>query len=166
MRFGFLHKIRPATCTNCGTELDGCASAADDDMPGADDFTVCSECGHVMAYTAEMTLRDLTDAEMIELAGDPVLLAAQHECAAYKAWIARRDHIAWAKDRALAYVEAGDCAEALASFVADLSKHDGCDVPREAIEIGVVLAEASDAASLRKFIQGLAEGLTRRTART
>ncbi|MBO0360654.1 hypothetical protein J0X19_22025 [Hymenobacter sp. BT186] len=37
--------------------------------------------------------------------------------------MSRAEHLQWAKDRALAYVDAGDLASAGASFLSDLSKH-------------------------------------------
>lgn len=36
----------------------------------------------------------------------------------------RAEHLQWAKDRALEYVESGDTAGALASMLSDLSKHE------------------------------------------
>jgi hypothetical protein len=36
----------------------------------------------------------------------------------------RADHLAWAKERALAYAAAGDVAGALASIASDFNKHE------------------------------------------
>ncbi|HET6921291.1 MAG TPA: hypothetical protein VFI46_17780 [Jiangellaceae bacterium] len=35
----------------------------------------------------------------------------------------RKEHLAWCKQRALAYVEAGDLTEAFASMVSGMNKH-------------------------------------------
>lgn len=35
----------------------------------------------------------------------------------------REEHLAWAKDRALQYVDAGDCVSGIGSLVSDLGKH-------------------------------------------
>lgn len=35
------------------------------------------------------------------------------------------EHLQWCKDRALAYLDRGDVTNALASFVSDMSKHEG-----------------------------------------
>lgn len=36
----------------------------------------------------------------------------------------REEHLAWAKERALEYVDAGDLSQAFASLTSDLGKHD------------------------------------------
>ena len=36
----------------------------------------------------------------------------------------RSEHLSWCKTRALEYVDAGDCKQALASMFSDLTKHD------------------------------------------
>lgn len=37
----------------------------------------------------------------------------------------RAEHVAWAKERALEYVEAGQLTDAWTSLVSDLGKHEG-----------------------------------------
>lgn len=37
----------------------------------------------------------------------------------------REQHLAWAKQRALEYVDAGEVDQAFASLMSDLNKHDG-----------------------------------------
>lgn len=69
-------------CTNCGWECDDATGVATEDDPSPGDFTVCIECGHLMAYADDLTLRDLTDAEVIEIAGDSRIIAAQRAIAA------------------------------------------------------------------------------------
>jgi hypothetical protein len=68
-------------CLNCGTLLDGAACVEEGEprehRPKADDITVCIKCGHVMAYADEGALRELTEAEMCEIAGDERILAIQ-----------------------------------------------------------------------------------------
>jgi hypothetical protein len=52
--------------------------------------------------------------------------------------MSREEHLAWAKSRALEYVEAGDTASAIMSMASDLRKHDELrDHP--GIELGVLL---------------------------
>jgi hypothetical protein len=50
----------------------------------------------------------------------------------------RAEHLAWAKQRALEYVDAGDLTSALASFFSDLRKHDELR-DHGAIELGGLL---------------------------
>lgn len=47
-------------------------------LPTAEEsFTVCIVCGHVMGFNADGTIRPLTDAEMVQIAGDRRMLAIQ-----------------------------------------------------------------------------------------
>ena len=63
-----------ALCTQCGAVIDQaiCATTAGDAEPGA--YTVCGLCGHLMAFTNELQLRNLTMHELRELARDDVVL--------------------------------------------------------------------------------------------
>lgn len=36
----------------------------------------------------------------------------------------RAEHLAWAKERALSYLDAGEIANAIASMLSDMAKHD------------------------------------------
>lgn len=57
-------------CLDCGTMIDS-ASAIKDDVirPKPGDITVCVNCGHIMAFNDDITVRMLTDDEMFEIAG-------------------------------------------------------------------------------------------------
>ncbi|MBO4228364.1 hypothetical protein [Bradyrhizobium neotropicale] len=71
-----------STCTGCGKEI-GAASAIDDDsaVPKAGNITVCMFCGLIMAFADDLTLRDLTHAETIEVASDDRIIALQRSVA-------------------------------------------------------------------------------------
>jgi hypothetical protein len=43
--------------------------------PRDGDMTVCLYCRHVMIYNADLSLRNPTDEEIVEIAGDPALVA-------------------------------------------------------------------------------------------
>jgi hypothetical protein len=45
--------------------------------PLSGDLTICFYCGHLMAFADDLTLRALTDTEIIEAAGDPDLIRFQ-----------------------------------------------------------------------------------------
>lgn len=69
----------------------------------------------------------------------------------------REEHLAWAKQRALAYVEIGDLANAFTSLASDLEKHS-----QTANHLGVqmgfslmMICQLSTAAEMKKFIEGI-----------
>lgn len=65
--------------------------------------------------------------------------------------------MAWAKQRALEYVDAGDVPNALASLNSDLGKHPETK-GHSAIELGMMLTVAghlSSAAQMRDWIDGI-----------
>lgn len=68
----------------------------------------------------------------------------------------RAEHLAWCKERALEYVEAGDLTSAFASMVSDLRKHP--ELARHpGIELGTLLLLSgglSDPTSMRRHIEG------------
>ena len=70
----------------------------------------------------------------------------------------RAEHMRWAKDRALEYVNSGDLNEALASMTSDLGKHPETQ-GHMAIGLGISMAASghlSTASEMRKFIEGYA----------
>lgn len=78
-------RTQPCHCLNCGHLVDAVSVVGDEEptaTPG--DFTVCLYCGHVMALDDKLQLRELTDAEMIEVAGNPELLEVQRLVAAWR----------------------------------------------------------------------------------
>lgn len=70
-------KTPNAVCLNC-KEIVECATSVNSDcgpIPGA--ISICLYCGHVMAFTDNLSLRQLTDEEMYDVAGDPIILEIQ-----------------------------------------------------------------------------------------
>jgi Tfp pilus assembly protein PilF len=66
----------------------------------------------------------------------------------------RAEHVAWAKRRALAYLDAGDVASAVASMLNDLSKHPETEtIGRVMAPIGLFEASQGETAA-RRFIEG------------
>lgn len=68
----------------------------------------------------------------------------------------REEHLAWAKQRAFAYVEIGDFAGAWASFVSDLGKHEETQ-GHMGIELGnmqIVAGLMKTPGEVRSFIEG------------
>jgi len=70
----------------------------------------------------------------------------------------RSEHMAWAKERALAYVDAGDFTTALASLTSDVSKHPET-ADHGGIDLGYLLLMSgglSTGPEMRAFIEGMA----------
>ena len=69
----------------------------------------------------------------------------------------RAEHLAWCKQRALAYVEARDLTSAFASMVSDLERHPDTE-GHHGIQLGTMLLMAgllATADQMRRFINGL-----------
>lgn len=68
----------------------------------------------------------------------------------------RAEHLAWCKERALAYLDQGDLQNAFASLISDLRKHPETE-NHAAIELGSMLqfnGMLSTAKDMRDFITG------------
>lgn len=67
-------------CLNCGVMLDAATSIQgynplETIAKGYTPISICSDCGHIMAYDKTMKFRELTDEEVISIAGDKEVLA-------------------------------------------------------------------------------------------
>lgn len=68
----------------------------------------------------------------------------------------RAEHIAWCKQRALEYVDAGDLSQAFTSMTSDLGKHPET-AGHSAINLGMGLmmgGHLSTESEMREFIEG------------
>jgi hypothetical protein len=68
----------------------------------------------------------------------------------------RSEHLAWAKNRALAYVDRGDLANAFASMQSDLSKHRELE-DHLSLDLGmqlILMGHLNSAKDMRDFIEG------------
>jgi Zn ribbon nucleic-acid-binding protein len=63
-------------CLSCGHAME-LASSLENQMPSEGATTICIKCGHIMAFDAQLKFRELTDAEMLKIAGDPELIEIQ-----------------------------------------------------------------------------------------
>ena len=69
------HVMPPSPCTACGKVMDRAGEGpflAGKPRPG--DISICMHCSHIMAFDDNLMLRDLTEAEVVECAGEPELL--------------------------------------------------------------------------------------------
>ena len=77
MKVGNSVKIRESNCLSCGYLLDAATPVEIDHPPSSGDVTICIACGHIMAFGDELELRELTNEEIKDIAGNPVVLAIQ-----------------------------------------------------------------------------------------
>jgi hypothetical protein len=66
-----------STCPSCGDILDAATSVEGDARPEPGDLTICFRCGHLMAFGKGLALRELTDTEVVQSAGDRRILKIQ-----------------------------------------------------------------------------------------
>ena len=69
-----------------------------------------------------------------------------------KAFGAREEHLAWAKERAGEYLDQGDIASAYASFVSDQGKHKDLCYDQMLLSMGMM--HMSSVHQMRNFIDG------------
>ena len=70
-------RISMSKCLGCGKEVNGTTNAESGSRPKPGDVTVCLYCGHIMAFGKRLILRELTSAEMRDVAGNKTILAIQ-----------------------------------------------------------------------------------------
>jgi hypothetical protein len=83
------NQISNNNCTACGVYLDSATNVRgykldEEMMPKPGDITVCIKCGHIMAFGDNLELRELTNQEAHDAAGDPDILAIQEARGAIK----------------------------------------------------------------------------------
>jgi hypothetical protein len=67
-------RIEPGACLNCGAKLSGAGIVGGDAPPPNDgDIAVCIYCSHIHVFDGGK-MRNPTDAEIVDMAGDPELL--------------------------------------------------------------------------------------------
>jgi len=67
----------------------------------------------------------------------------------------RDEHLAWSKQRALEYLDAGDLREAFTSMGSDLSKHPELrDIGFKMFPLGMLYVTQHNARELRRWIEG------------
>lgn len=65
----------------------------------------------------------------------------------------REEHLAWAKQRALEYLDAGDLANAVASMGSDLDKHPELGCNPYLIQLAMLHIISGDAREVRRWIE-------------
>lgn len=67
-------RIPEGECTSCGGKLDAASNFKEGETPRPNDISICINCGHFAAFSDDLSLRELTDKEVIEIAGMPELV--------------------------------------------------------------------------------------------
>ncbi len=65
-------------CPFCGAIHDRVTCVTDDQRPNADDISLCIQCGEWSIFTADLTLREPTEDELLEISHDRECIAARH----------------------------------------------------------------------------------------
>lgn len=66
----------------------------------------------------------------------------------------REEHLKWAKERALKYLDAGDLPNAFSSMGSDMGKHPELGMNAFLGTLGLLHVQAGDARELRRWIEG------------
>lgn len=66
----------------------------------------------------------------------------------------RAEHLAWCKQRALEYLDAGDLSNAVASMGSDLNKHPQTACNPILMKLGMLFLINNDAGEIRRWIEG------------
>ena len=69
-----IFRYTPSVCPNCGRPLNAGATPTNERPPEPGDVAICMDCRHVGIYAEDMHVRNPTDKEVIELAGDNDIL--------------------------------------------------------------------------------------------
>jgi hypothetical protein len=70
------YHVPGSACINCGKDIDAASPVGSGRAPQSGDFSICLYCRHLMVYGDDLRVRNLTDEEVIEVAGDPDLVLA------------------------------------------------------------------------------------------
>jgi hypothetical protein len=70
------HPVPEHACLNCNHILRGAFNPHSDNAPVPGAATICAQCGHLMVFAADMSLRQPTDKELTAFAGNTDMLDA------------------------------------------------------------------------------------------
>jgi len=76
--------VPPVMCPSCGKHLDAASSPDDDVKPSVGDISVCIYCSHICVFGDDMVLRNPTDEEMLQIAGDKQVIAVVNVTADFR----------------------------------------------------------------------------------
>jgi hypothetical protein len=83
-------------CLNCGILIDAATSVNHKHIPHPGAIAICMICSHIMAYNEKIHLRELTDEEILMIAGDKEILFLINGLGGAKAaWEAKHGKDSW-----------------------------------------------------------------------
>lgn len=87
------HCVPEAHCLNCGQLIDAASELpfADSRAPEPGDISICLYCRHIMVYGEDLVPRELTDEEIVEIAGDRELVLLVTELKRFEEWKKRQE---------------------------------------------------------------------------
>ena len=59
--------ITKSNCPECNTELNAATGIGHEYTPSKDDITVCAECGEILQFNEDLSLRSIDDGVLDEL---------------------------------------------------------------------------------------------------
>ena len=79
------YRVPSTRCTNCGKDMDAADPTSGGRGPKPGDVAICFYCHHLMVYGDELILRELTDQEIKQVAGEPEIILAMKALGEFKA---------------------------------------------------------------------------------
>ena len=70
------HPTKDQPCINCGEIICAALNTTDNNAPFPGALSICADCGHLMVFADDMSFREPTAEEMVNLAGHKDVLDA------------------------------------------------------------------------------------------
>jgi hypothetical protein len=72
------HRTPASACLNCGREMDAAFAVQEDNHipPTPGSVAICFDCSHIMVYDDDLKLREPSDKDIKDIAGDPDIIRA------------------------------------------------------------------------------------------
>ena len=64
------HRMPDMKCISCGKTLNAASAVDSEGRPSPGDISMCIGCGKIMIYGDDFTMREPTEAEMVEMVMD------------------------------------------------------------------------------------------------
>jgi hypothetical protein len=78
------YETSPMKCLHCDKVMDRATGHNNDEAPQPGAIAICAYCGHIMMFDNNLSFREITDAEAVDIAGDPTVLSAMSEIARFR----------------------------------------------------------------------------------
>jgi len=85
------YRVPDSICINCGKSLTAASPVTGGRAPQPGDIAICLDCRHLQVYADDMKIRNLTDDEVVEVAGDEEIVLAMNMLGGFDKWRKRRE---------------------------------------------------------------------------